>query len=202
MTSWTDWSTIQYGVVLGRFQPLHLGHMEYLEAARHKVDQLVIGVTNPDPSALVHDGADPKRSLSENNPFPYFDRHQMIATTLTESGWRASEFIVVPAAINRPGEMGPYLPPPAVTTVFITVYDAWGDRKAELVRELGYQVSVLWRRSPGDRLTSGTSLRQAMRSGGPWREYVPEAVGRYLHQSGWLAALSEQDAHASGSGQK
>jgi cytidyltransferase-like protein len=191
----TDWTNIHYGVVLGRFQPLHLGHMEYLEAARKKVDKLVVGITNPDTGALIHDGADPRRSLSKNNPFPYFDRHQMVVASLIESGWSYDDFIVVPASINSPDQMKPYLPPPQVTTVYITVYDTWGDRKADLVRGLGYSVSVLWRREATDRLTSGTDLRLAMRFGGAWREFVPGAVARYLDQSGWTAALVEGHAH-------
>jgi cytidyltransferase-like protein len=190
MTSQTDWTNVHYGVVLGRFQPLHLGHLEYLEAARKRVDQLVVGITNPDTDTLIHDSADPKRSLGENNPFSYFDRHQMVTASLAESGWSRGEFIVLPTPINSPHQMKPYLPPPMMTTVYITVYDAWGDRKADLIRDLGYSVSVLWRRKQTDRLTSGTTLRQAMRSGGPWRELVPSAVARYLDQSGWTAALA------------
>jgi cytidyltransferase-like protein len=196
MTLRTDWATIHYGVVLGRFQPLHLGHMEYLEAARRKVDQLVVGITNPDTRTLIHDSADPRRSLSENNPFSYFDRCQMVSASLTESGLSCDDFIVVPASINSPHEMKPYLPPPLATTIYITVYDAWGDRKADLMRTLGYPVSILWRRRATDRLTSGSDLRRAMRFGGAWRELVPSAVARYLDQSGWTATLAEQAGHA------
>jgi cytidyltransferase-like protein len=196
MTKLTDRPTIHYGVVLGRFQPLHLGHMEYLEAAREKVDQLVIGITNPDTATLIHDSADPRRSLGENNPFSYFDRHQMVTASLTELGWTCNDFVVVPAPINTPQEMKPYLPPPRATTVYITVYDAWGDRKADLMRKIGYSVSVLWRRERADRLTSGTDLRRAMRTGEPWRELVPGAVARYLDQSGWTTAMAKGPAHA------
>lgn len=195
MTSAINWTTLNYGVVLGRFQPLHLGHMEYLQAARAKTDQLVVGITNPDASALIYDDADPRRSRSENNPFSYFDRYQMVASSLFELGWSLNDFIIVPASINKPHEMKPYLPPASVTTVYITVYDEWGERKADLVRQLGYSVSVLWRRDPNDRLTSGTDIRKAIRLGEPWRKLVPSAVARYLDQSGLATGLAEQAAH-------
>jgi cytidyltransferase-like protein len=200
MTPRIGWANVRYGVVLGRFQPLHLGHMEYLEASRKEVDQLVIGITNPDPNTLIHDGADPLRSKIENNPFSYFDRYQMIAASLGESDWESHEFIIVPAPINSPQDMKPYLPPPSLTTVYITVYGPWGDRKAELVRSLGYSVSILWRRDPRDRLTSGTKIREAMTLGKPWQELVPAAVARYLEQSGWSAALVEQALQAGTTG--
>jgi len=192
MTQIAEWGAHHYSVVLGRFQPLHNGHIEYFEAARKRASQLIIGITNPDKDRLVHDRADPNRSRSGSNPFGYFDRHQMITASLAEAGWDWRDFTVVPAPINRPAEMVPYLPPKAATTVCITVYDAWGDRKAELMRGLGYQVEILWRRDMNSRLTSGTQIRRAMRAGAEWRDFVPAAVARYLDQSGWTATLAAQ----------
>ena len=186
----SKWGPHHYGVVLGRFQPLHNGHIEYFEAARKRAHRLVVGVTNPDNGRLVHDRSDPNRSRSESNPFTYFDRHQMITASLAEAGWDWRDFAVVPAPVNHPDEMAPYLPPPAVSTVFLTVYDDWGDRKAELMRGLGYQVEILWRRDKNSRLTSGTQLRAAMRAGGDWRDFVPGAVAKYLDDSGWAALLA------------
>jgi cytidyltransferase-like protein len=182
----------RYSLVLGRFQPFHLGHLEYLEAARKRADYVVIGITNPDIRRLIHDDADPRRSQADNNPFPYFDRYQMIVAALIEAGWSCRDFALVPAPINTSAEMAPYLPAPALTIVCITVYDEWGDRKAGLIRNLGYDVEILWRRRREDRLTSGTNIRQAMRAGGDWQNFVPGAVARYLDDSGWTAALAGQ----------
>ena len=39
---------IDIGVVHGRFQPLHLKHMEYILAAKMRCRKLYIGITNPD----------------------------------------------------------------------------------------------------------------------------------------------------------
>ena len=36
------------GIVNGRFQVLHLKHMEYILAAKMRCDKLYIGITNPD----------------------------------------------------------------------------------------------------------------------------------------------------------
>lgn len=179
----------RYSLVFGRFQPLHLGHLEYLEAARKRADCLVIGVTNPNIGTLIHDDADPGRSRPDSNPFPYFDRHQMIAAALIDAGWSCHDFAIVPAPINSPAEMASFLPAPELTLACITVYDQWGDRKIDLVSNLGYEVEVLWRRGSASRLTSGTKIRDAMRTGGDWRSFVPAAVARYLDDSGWTAAL-------------
>src|SRR5258706_8799241 len=181
-------------LVLGRFQPLHIGHIEYLEAARKGADCLVIGVTNPDINRLIHDTADPSRSRAENNPFTYFDRQQMITAHLLEAGWNCRDFAVVPAPVTTPAEMSSFLPTPAITIVCVTTYGPWGDRKADLMATLGYEVEILWRRDDIDRLTSGTQIRQAMRSGGEWRRVVPPAVARDIHDRGCAAALQAQSA--------
>jgi cytidyltransferase-like protein len=192
MTHLTERKENHYGLVLGRFQPLHLGHIEYLEAARERSSHLVVGITNPDKQELIYDSADPKRSHAESNPFSYFDRQQMISASLAESGWDHESFSIVPASINKPESMKSYLPPPGCTTVFITVYDEWGDRKADLISSLGYPVDVLWRRNKDDRLTSGTDIRDMIISGrNAWRGLVPYAVSRYLDENGWTQALSD-----------
>ena len=36
------------GVIHGRFQCLHLKHMEYLMAAKNQCKRLIIGISNPD----------------------------------------------------------------------------------------------------------------------------------------------------------
>lgn len=191
MTHLTERNKNHYGLVLGRFQPLHLGHMEYLDAARERSSHLVVGITNPDKQELIYDSADPKRSHAESNPFSYFDRQQMISASLTENGWDCENFSIVPASINKPQGMKSYLPPPACTTVFITVYDKWGDRKADLMSGLGYPVDVLWRRDMDDRLTSGTDVRDMIASGrNAWRGLVPSAVSRYLDENGWTRTLT------------
>jgi cytidyltransferase-like protein len=194
MTQTPDPGTRQYGIVLGRFQPLHNGHLEYLEAARKTANKLIIGITNPDKDKLIHDITDLHRSQPGNNPFPYFDRHLMIMASLAEAGWETGDFAVVPAPINSPAKMKPYLPPPTVSTVCITVYDGWGDRKADLMRELGYRVDILWRRDLNSKIASGTMVRRAMRDGGNWRDFVPGAVARHLEENGWVTTLAAEGA--------
>ena len=180
----------QYGVVLGRFQPLHLGHVEYLEAARAECVRLVVGITNPDTAAMKFNAADPNRSKSESNPFSYFQRHEMIDAALRAAGWEPRSFAIVPADVADLSRVGAFLPEPQDTTVFITIYDAWGEEKARRLRDLGYQVHILWRRDMASRVTSGTEIRALMRRNESWRHLVPLAVAIYLEKAG---ACSDED---------
>lgn len=112
-----------YGIVLGRFQPLHHGHVEYLDAAKKHCQRLFIGITNPDASTAMIDEADSKRSLSQNNPFSYIDRHLMIERSLLELGWAADSFCIMAAPITDPRRLAAYLPSPAQSQFFVTIYD-------------------------------------------------------------------------------
>lgn len=179
----------RYGVVLGRFQPLHIGHMEYLEAARSHCDRLIVGITNPDIRVLAHHDADPNRSKLKSNPFSYFLRFEMIDQSLRDAGWLADEYAIVPADITDLSHLGVHLPDPRQATVFITVYDQWGEEKERRLRELHYNVVILWRREMSDRLTSGTDIRKKMREQGAWRHLVPGGVAVQLERSGMLAEM-------------
>ena len=44
------------GIVNGRFQVLHLKHMEYILAAKMRCDKLYIGITNPDGDVYKRQG--------------------------------------------------------------------------------------------------------------------------------------------------
>lgn len=181
----------EYGVVLGRFQPLHLGHMEYLEEAKRRCNRLVIGITNPDTSALTFHSADPRRSQPHNNPFSYFVRHEMIDASLLEAGWAPASFAIVPADVSDVARVGVFLPTPTHTTVFITIYDEWGEEKARRLAELGYSIDILWRRDMSQRLTSGTELRQLIRDNKPWTHLVPSPVATHLQRIGYASARSD-----------
>jgi cytidyltransferase-like protein len=174
----------RYGVVLGRFQPLHVGHMEYLEAAKRKCDRLVVGVTNPDTSLLTHHDADPNRSKQESNPFPYFLRYEMIDASLRDEGWHPDTFAIVPADITDISKVGAFLPDPSQSIVFITIYDAWGDEKAKRLSEISFTVEILWRREMSERVTSGSEIRRRMRQGESWRHLVPAGVAQALDRVG------------------
>lgn len=174
----------RYGIVLGRLQPLHVGHMEYLTAAYRLCERLIVGITNPDTSALTFHEADPKRSMRDSNPYSFFSRYEMIDAALRGVGWSAESYGIVPVDLDHEARLGVFLPPRDESTVFITIYDAWGEEKANRLRTLNYNVEVLWRREMSERVTSGTEIRARMLRGDPWQHLVPEPVARYLESAG------------------
>ena len=61
------------GLLIGRFQPFHLGHLEALQFALSKVDKLWIGLGSSN------------KSVEKNNPFSAEERKKMILSSIDDS---------------------------------------------------------------------------------------------------------------------
>ncbi len=175
------------GVAHGRFQLFHNDHLKYLMAAKARCRHLVVGITNPDPSLTRADPADPHRSQPEDNPLTYFERYLIVKETLLSEGLDVREFSVVPFPINLPELYRYYVPLEA--TFFLTIYDAWGERKLEIFRSLGLTTEVLWRKPKAEKGLSATGIRELMSRGQPWEHLVPPVVSRLVHRLDLLDRL-------------
>lgn len=169
---------MKIGIVHGRFQPLHIGHMEYLLVGKEKCDFLIVGITNSDPRLIREDPSDKRRGKPSSNPLTYFERLMIIQQALTNEGIEASEFCVVPFPINVPELIKYYVPLDAV--FFLTIYDAWGERKLKIFESMGLNVEVLWRQLK--KLTTGTEVRNRIAQNKPWEHLVPPATVRAIKQ--------------------
>lgn len=166
------------GVVHGKFQGFHLGHMEYILASYEQCEHLIIGITNHDSDLIKEDINDKKRSLPESNPFTYYERYLMIRDSLLERNIHKEHFDIVPFPINYPEKLINYAPMDAI--YFTTIYDDWNRKKVKVLKNLGLKVIILWERSMDDRLTSGTELRNRIRNGMVWEHLVPKAVEKVI----------------------
>jgi nicotinamide-nucleotide adenylyltransferase len=170
------------GVVHGRFQLFHLDHLKYVLAARQRCRQLVIGITNPDPTLTRIDAADPNRSSPEANPLTYFERYSIIRQVMFESGMDPADFSIVPFPINFPELYRFYLPLDAV--FYLTIYDEWGKRKLDMFQSLGLNVEVLWIKSPEHKGISAGEVRRRMAEGERWEHLVPPAAASVMKRLG------------------
>ena len=72
-------------VFIGRFQPFHNGHLDYLRRAAERSDEVFVGITNPDPARIKPEAADPLRHLPESNPFSYVERLLMVKAAAADA---------------------------------------------------------------------------------------------------------------------
>ncbi len=168
------------GVIHGRFQVLHNDHIKYLLAGKARCEHLVVGITNPDPTLTRQDAADSSRSSQDANPLTYYERYCMVNAALAESGQGPESFSVVPFPINFPELYKYYVPLDAV--FFLTIYDAWGEKKLQMFQGMGLKTEVLWRRQPEDKGLSSTAIRRKIVAGEPWEHLVPAATARLIEE--------------------
>jgi cytidyltransferase-like protein len=167
-------------VIHGRFQPLHLGHMEYLLAGAELCENLIIGITSPDPWQMGEENSDVNRGKPESNPCTYYERYLMIEGAMTDAGVAREAIRIVPFPHNYPERLRYYAPTDAL--YLLSIYDSWGETKLERFRKLGLRIHELWRRT--EKLTSGTRIRELIRTSGDWQRWVPPATTRVIREFG------------------
>lgn len=149
-------------LVIGRFQPFHLGHLSVVQEVAPEVDEVIVGI------AAAND------SFKPDHPFTAGERNEMITRALAAAGVGAFRVVNIPD-IHNYAAWAKYVVsqcPPFDLVV------AHNPTTLELFRELGYQVR---RARPYRRDThSGTRIRELMAEGGPWRELVPEQVASFI----------------------
>lgn len=170
------------GIVCGRFQPLHIGHMKYISHALVVCEHLLVGITNPDPGLTAPDRASRHRSLATSNPFTYYERYMMVKSALLESGLQREQYDIVPFPINFPDRLHNYVPMNA--HFFINVFDEWGYRKVELLRSQGIANIAVRVFEESAKPTSGSEIRSLILADGDWEQFVPSAVSTIIREIG------------------
>ena len=161
------------GMIHGRFQPFHNGHLEYLRGAAERSDEIFVGITNPDPTRIKEEPSDPLRHLPESNPFSYVERLLMVTAVAEDEGIRAH---VIPFPVNEPELWAAYVP--QGVTQYLRLFSDWGGTKLERMRDAGYEVVIL--DEGASKEISGAEVRAAMREGRAWQELVPPGVARVI----------------------
>ena len=170
---------IARGMIHGRFQPFHNGHLEYLRGAAERSDEVWIGITNPDPERIKPEESDPLRHLPESNPFSYAERLLMVKAAAAELGLEPAAVHVIPFPVNEPELWAAYVPDGV--TQYLRLFSAWGGTKLDRLREAGYEVVILDEGT--EKQLSGADVRAVLRSGGNWEALVPAGVAAIVRES-------------------
>ena len=162
---------VDIGVVHGRFQILHLKHMEYLLAAKMRCKKLIIGITNPD-------GVYGRGHKDAANPLTYYERFEMIHDALLDFGVKREEFEIMPFPIERPETLLNYAPNDAV--YYMSIVDEYEEEKLKTLEKLKLKTEILWRKSPETKGITGAEVRNKIASGEEWKTLVPKTVYQYI----------------------
>jgi cytidyltransferase-like protein len=159
-------------MIHGRFQPFHLGHLEYLKGAAARSDEVFVGITNPDPTHVKPEASDPVRHLPESNPYTYVERLLMVKAAAAGAGLAPDRLHVIPFPVNTPELWDAYVPRDVVQ--YIRLFSDWGGTKLDRLRAGGFEVVVL--DEGAEKELSGADVRAAIREGREWEELVPAGV--------------------------
>jgi len=154
------------GVLIGRFQPFHSGHLEVVRRIRAErpAAPLIIGVGSAE------------QSYTWENPFTAGERVEMIERALREASVDGTSTIPI-ADIHRHSLWVKYLE--GLLPPFDRVYT-----NNELTRLLFERAGYTVEGTPlFDRVRfEGVRIREAMAEGKEWRDRLPPAVVRYLDE--------------------
>ncbi|MGN0332023.1 MAG: nicotinate-nucleotide adenylyltransferase [Lachnospiraceae bacterium] len=169
---------VEIGVVHGRFQVMHLKHMEYILAAKMRCRKLFIGLTNPDSMHTKDSVHDINRCERSSNPLTYYERYEMIRGAMKEFNVPESEYDIVPFPINYPEYLLQYVPRDAV--YYMGMYDEWDEEKYKTLKDLGLNIEVLWKRAPEEKGVTASWVRSCIATNQEWAHLVPKSVYYYL----------------------
>lgn len=78
-----------YGLLIGRFQPFHYGHLEAFRFALSKVDKLWVGIGSSN------------KAIEKNNPFTADERKEMIISSIDQSISNKIQIYYIPDLDNH-----------------------------------------------------------------------------------------------------
>lgn len=152
------------GLLIGRYQPFHKGHLEVLKEVLGKCDELIIGIGSAQESHTLE------------NPFTAGERIEMIRRCLSKKD-RGRTIIIPIADINRyaiwVSHVRSQIPP------FDVVFTNNPLTKSLFI-EKGFKVQPM---HIYDREKySGTEIRRRMMEGDNWESLVPKQMLSYLRK--------------------
>ncbi|MEK6977598.1 MAG: nicotinamide-nucleotide adenylyltransferase [Candidatus Hydrothermarchaeota archaeon] len=153
------------GLLIGRFQPFHNGHLYVVKEILKEVDELVIAIGSS------------QRSHTVENPFTGGERLMMISKSLAENGIAKRHYIIpIPDMDNNSIWVSHVR---SLTPPFEKVYSG-NTLVKRLFLEVGVKVTTppLYNREE----YSGTEIRARILKGGPWEGLVPRAVVEVIRE--------------------
>ncbi|MFQ5496833.1 MAG: nicotinamide-nucleotide adenylyltransferase [Nitrosopumilus sp.] len=153
------------GLLIGRFQPFHLGHLEALRFALSKVDQLSVGLGSSNKPA------------QKNNPFSAEERKEMILSSIDNSMKERISIYSIPDLDNHIKWIEKI---DAIVPKFDIVFS-----NDELTNHLYSKRDIQVIPIPflkRDEL-SGTNIRDLIISDQKWEHLVPEGTRNFLNKN-------------------
>ena len=150
------------GLLIGRFQPFHLGHLEALQFALSKVDKLWVGLGSSN------------KPVQKNNPFSAEERKQMILSSIDNTTKERISIYFIPDLDNHVKWIEKI---DTIVPKFDIIFS-----NDELTKHLYSKRSVQVVAIPflNRNVLSGTNIRDLIISDQKWDNLVPQGTRNFL----------------------
>ena len=150
------------GLLIGRFQPFHLGHLEALQFALSKVDKLWVGLGSSN------------KPVQKNNPFSAEERKQMILSSIDNIMKEKISIYFIPDLDNHVKWIEKI---DTIVPKFDIIFS-----NDELTKHLYSKRSVQVIAIPflNRNVLSGTNIRDLIISDQKWDNLVPQGTRNFL----------------------
>jgi len=154
------------GLLIGRFQPFHLGHLEALQFALSKVDKLWIGLGSSNKPA------------EKNNPFTAEQRKEMILSSIDDSMKERISIYFIPDLDNHLKWIEKI---DTIVPKFEIIFS-----NDELTKHLYSKRDIKVESIPflNRESLSGTNIRDLIISDQKWDDLVPDGTRNFLKNTG------------------
>lgn len=164
------------GLMLGRFQPFHKGHLALTKQILSKCDELVIIIGSA------------QFNFIEKDPFSAGERILMIHEALKEAEIDLSRCYIVPVANDENNArwlayLRSMVPP------FDVLYSG-NDFVKYLARSQDSGIAIEDPVFAETNEYNGTNIRHLMQEGKPWEHLVPAAVAKVIQQVGGIVRIN------------
>ena len=163
------------GLMLGRFQPFHNGHLALARQILGECDELVVAIGSA------------QFNFIEMDPFTAGERITMIHGALKQAGLDASRCYLIPVP-NDDNNARWLANLKSMVPEFDCLYSGNGFVKL-LVRSQDPKIRIVEPKFEKKKEYNGTSIRSLMLSGGKWKPLVPPAVAREIERIGGVERM-------------
>ena len=170
------------GLMMGRFQPFHKGHLDLVKQILDECDEVIIAITSSQFNYLQKD------------PFTAGERIEMIHNSLEESPIDLNQCFVIPIENQfNIATWGSYLK--SILPSFQKVYSG-NDYVSMLLSDSG--IDVVRPKFFDREECNATNIRSMIISDGNWKNHVPNAVYDFLtkiNAKNRLTVISKSDTN-------
>jgi nicotinamide-nucleotide adenylyltransferase len=164
------------GLMLGRFQPFHRGHLALTKQILSECDELVIIIGSA------------QFNFIDKDPFSAGERVLMIHEALKEAGIDLSRCYIIPVANDENNArwlayLRSMVPP------FDVLYSG-NDFVKYLARSQDSGIAIEDPVFAETNEYNGTNIRHLMQEGKPWEHLVPPAVAKLIQQVGGIVRIN------------